>query len=161
MTGQIVWTMHVPLDEQRAFYAAHPPRALDGLSCTAIDLPDHTAREDPTLRVLLSRIGNLVCGRERWKERGRALRAPASCFSIHGSNSDHRAPLGPHIAQLQAMWPANMETTPRTFEFWAELFPSSARAHEPPHHRRSMAYRGCAPTMTQRGARRALCASFV
>ena len=30
-TGQVVWEMHVPLDEQLAHYRAHPPRALRGL----------------------------------------------------------------------------------------------------------------------------------
>jgi hypothetical protein len=40
-TGDIVWEAHVPLDEQRAFYASHRPRALDGLSARPIELPDH------------------------------------------------------------------------------------------------------------------------
>jgi hypothetical protein len=33
-TGQIVWSFTVPLDEQRTFYRAHPPRALLGLRAT-------------------------------------------------------------------------------------------------------------------------------
>ena len=37
--GQIVWDFHVPLDEQRDFYRDHPPSALDGMTCTAIDSP--------------------------------------------------------------------------------------------------------------------------
>ena len=38
-SGMVIWDAHVPLDEQPRYYAAHPPHALDGLNCTAIDLP--------------------------------------------------------------------------------------------------------------------------
>lgn len=37
-TGQIEWDFHVPFDEQRAYYAAHPPSALAGLTATPIDV---------------------------------------------------------------------------------------------------------------------------
>jgi hypothetical protein len=37
-TGQIVWTMHVPLAEQLAHYRAHPPRAIRELVATPVDI---------------------------------------------------------------------------------------------------------------------------
>jgi hypothetical protein len=37
-TGEVLWEMHVPLDEQLAHYRAHPPRALAYLRATAIDV---------------------------------------------------------------------------------------------------------------------------
>ena len=40
-TGELVWDFHVPIAEQAAVYAAHPPSALGTLRATAIELPDH------------------------------------------------------------------------------------------------------------------------
>ena len=40
-TGKIVWELRVPVEEQVAFYRAHPPRALDGLTARPVELPDH------------------------------------------------------------------------------------------------------------------------
>jgi hypothetical protein len=37
-TGEMIWTMHVPLDAQRAHYHAHPPRALAGLRATPVEV---------------------------------------------------------------------------------------------------------------------------
>ncbi|MGZ3455628.1 MAG: hypothetical protein ACXVEF_38845 [Polyangiales bacterium] len=39
-TGRTIWEFRVPLDEQLAFYGAHPPRGLDGFRATPIRLPD-------------------------------------------------------------------------------------------------------------------------
>lgn len=36
-TGQVVWEMHVPLEEQLVFYRARPPRCLQGLRCKPIE----------------------------------------------------------------------------------------------------------------------------
>jgi hypothetical protein len=35
-TGEIEWDFHVPFDEQRTYYAAHPPSALTALKATPI-----------------------------------------------------------------------------------------------------------------------------
>jgi hypothetical protein len=40
-TGEVVWDFHVPLADQPAHYAAHPPSALAPVRATAIELPDH------------------------------------------------------------------------------------------------------------------------
>jgi hypothetical protein len=40
-TGRIVWEAHVPIEEQHAHYAAHPPSCLGALEGTAIDLSGH------------------------------------------------------------------------------------------------------------------------
>lgn len=37
-TGEVIWTLHVPVVEQVAHYRAHPPRCLDGLRATPIDV---------------------------------------------------------------------------------------------------------------------------
>ena len=37
-TGQVDWTFHVPLEEQVAFYRAHPPSALSGLTARPIEV---------------------------------------------------------------------------------------------------------------------------
>jgi hypothetical protein len=38
-TGEVVWETHVPLAEQPAFYNSHPPRVLEGLTCTPFEPP--------------------------------------------------------------------------------------------------------------------------
>jgi hypothetical protein len=38
-TGEVMWEAHVPLAEQPAFYNSHPPRVLEGLTCTPIEPP--------------------------------------------------------------------------------------------------------------------------
>src|SRR5262245_902583 len=39
-TGEVVWNFRVPLEEQRVFYASHPPNALTGLTCTPVGTLD-------------------------------------------------------------------------------------------------------------------------
>jgi hypothetical protein len=39
-TGEWVWTFHVPIEEQLAYYASHPPRCVRELVCTPTELPD-------------------------------------------------------------------------------------------------------------------------
>src|SRR5688500_12823536 len=39
-TGRIIWEMHVPLQEQRAFYRRHPPRLLERLRVHAIEMDE-------------------------------------------------------------------------------------------------------------------------
>jgi hypothetical protein len=41
-TGEVVWTMHVPLAEQRAFYHAHPPPSLAELRATPAEAKGFT-----------------------------------------------------------------------------------------------------------------------
>ena len=38
-TGEVIWDARVPIAEQPAFYNSHPPRALEGLTCTPIEPP--------------------------------------------------------------------------------------------------------------------------
>ena len=37
-TGDVIWTLHVPVADQIAHYRAHPPRSLEGLRATPIDV---------------------------------------------------------------------------------------------------------------------------
>jgi hypothetical protein len=37
-TGELEWTMHVPLAEQIAYYRAHPPTALAGLTAKPVEV---------------------------------------------------------------------------------------------------------------------------
>jgi hypothetical protein len=39
-TGQTIWDARVPIEQQPTFYNNHPPRALDGLTCTPVEPPD-------------------------------------------------------------------------------------------------------------------------
>src|SRR5687768_7744642 len=41
-TGQVIWDMNLGLEQQLAFYNTHPPRCLDDLTCTRIEVPDFT-----------------------------------------------------------------------------------------------------------------------
>jgi hypothetical protein len=41
-TGNVIWTMHRPLDEQLAFYAAHPPACIAAFTCTPTHVLDFT-----------------------------------------------------------------------------------------------------------------------
>lgn len=39
-TGRMVWTLHVPLEDQLRHYAAHPPSCLASLRCHPTEIPD-------------------------------------------------------------------------------------------------------------------------
>jgi hypothetical protein len=39
-TGQVIWELRVPLTDQLSYYHAHPPRCLEGLTCTPARLTD-------------------------------------------------------------------------------------------------------------------------